>query len=223
MIVVVIVDADLENIEKKTSTSTYKCTDYATENGNCKDARCAPGLWQLTSSDGSCTCKKYYSLEKGATASNDEYCKSNYLSPNGKCAEITSINADTCVITYNDGSDGTDTGNVLTTIGTTNYCNWKNGVKEVISDLVERYNKIKLDKILEKEDCDYEDYYCDKKYAELKKVYENYGPLLYHGIIKENGKKDKKCEYEFWRTVSVSSSYVNVYLLFAFTLLGLLF
>ena len=66
-------------------------------------------------------------------------------------------------------------------------------------------------------------YYCDKKYAELEEVVSDYGELLYHGIIKENGKKDKKCEYEFWRTVSVSSSYIKICLGFAFTLLSLLF
>ena len=44
---------------KQTATSTYKCTDYAKENGNCLTASCAPGLWQLWSTDGSsCTCKK---------------------------------------------------------------------------------------------------------------------------------------------------------------------
>ena len=35
--------------------------------------------------------------------------------------------------------------------------------KDLEVDVVERYNKIKFDKVLEKEYCDYENFYCDKK------------------------------------------------------------
>ena len=205
-------------------SAIYKCTDYAKLDGNCKTADCAPGLGDFWSSDYStCTCKKYYSLDQGDEiySNSQKFCKS-YYAPKGKCAEIISIDETTCDIKYKDDGDGTDTDNTLTTIGTKNYCKKKSGIKELISDLVERYNKIKLDKILEKENCDYAPL-CDKKFAELSAVVDDYGPLLYHGIIKENGKKDKKCEYEFWRTVTVSSSYINICLLFAFTLLSLLF
>ena len=113
---------------------------------------------------------------------------------------------------------------------TKTYCVWKNGIKELISDVVERYNKINLNKLLEKESCDYEtqaefgtQLLCDKKYGELKMLYFDYEYLLFHGIIKANGKKEKKCEYEFWKSVTVSSSYISICLGFAFSLLGLLF
>ena len=95
----------------------------------------------------------------------------------------------------------------------------------MVDELVKRYNKIKLDKILEKEDCDYSSYLCDKKYAELYNVHSSYDTLKYLGLIKDNGEKnkDKKCEYEFWRTITVSSSYVNVCFGFILVLLSLLF
>ena len=35
--------------------------------------------------------------------------------------------------------------------------------KDLEVDVVERYNKIKFDKVFEKEYCDYENFYCDKK------------------------------------------------------------
>ena len=41
----------------------------------------------------------------------------------------------------------------------------------------------------------------------IKPVYNNDYYPLYHEIIKENVKKEKKCEYEFKRTVFISSSY----------------
>ena len=216
---------------KQTGTSgtyTYECTDYVKEGGSClNNAICAPGLeWLFSSDQTTCTCTKLFSLENGKETRGDYFCKSAY-SIGGKCAEIVSVDGETCEVTYNDGNNkGTDkTNNIEYKSDTTTkkYCKIKNGIKEVISDLVERYNKIKFDKLLEKEDCDYAGYYCDKKFAELFAVYSSYGKLLYHGIIKENGKKDKKCEYEFWRTVSVSSSYINICLGFAFALLSLLF
>ena len=212
------------------------CTSYLGEGEVCSSttAECAPGLYchKTSSSATSSTCTKYFSVGKGDYAEDDILCKSLFL-VDDKCAEIISVDDDTCTMTYNNGGTDTSVSNLLTTLEDgTNVCNYKAGVKDLVSDIVKRYDKIKLNKILEKDNCDYESIefdsdtfktLCDKKYAELFSVYKYYGPLLRHGIIKENGKKNKKCEYEFWRTVSVSSSYVNVYLLFAFTLLGLLF
>ena len=106
----------------------------------------------------------------------------------------------------------------------TPHCLYSTGKKELVNELVKRYNEIKLNKPLEKEACDYEKYFCDKKYAELKEVYDNYDTLKYIDLIKDNGKKNKnkKCEYEFWKS-TISSSYVNVCFGFIFALLGLLF
>ena len=215
--------------EDSSSSSTGTCTSYLGEGNVCSSttADCAPGLSCFyPSGESTGTCKKYFSVDKGEYASSVEFCKSIYL-VGTKCAEIISVNDNTCTITYNDGGSDTEdknTNNVLTTLSDgTNVCKYKAGVKDLLTDIVKRYNKIKLNKVLEKENCDYDGYLCDKKYAELISVYNDYGKLLHHGIIKENGKKDKKCEYEFWRTVSVSSSYIKICLGFAFTLLSLLF
>ena len=224
------------------SSGKGKCKAFIQESKDCSNAPfgCAPGFGCYTKDSTTYTCQKYFSLDKGVTTNDKIFCKSGFST--GTCAEIVEVASD-CKLTYNDGGSANKeipaTSNGDTYDGN-KFCYIKSGYKDLVSDLVKRYNKIKLDKLLDKENCDYgyEDddsdptdysdskfhFLCDKKFAELYSVYTNYMSLLYHSLIKENGEKnkDKKCEYEFWRTVTVSSSYVNVYLGFAFALLGLL-
>ena len=215
------------------SSGTGKCTAFIQESKDCSKSYggCAPGLGCNIKDSTTYTCQKYFSLEKGVDTNNQIFCKSGYTIGN-TCVEIVGVDND-CKLTYNDGTDHEIPYGV--TRDGNKYCYIKSGFKDLVSDIIKRYNKIKLDKILDKENCDYgyEDddsspsfhYLCDKKFAELYSLYSDYTALLYRGFIKENGEKnkDKKCEYEFWRSVTVSSSYVNVYLGFAFALLGLLF
>ena len=213
------------------------CTDYVKEGvvvGT--DEKCAPGYGKFTDPDTSeITCKKYFSLDKSKPTSGDEFCKSLY-SVNDKCAELIKVETpdNYCSITYDNGEgQKTTTGSATVgenslyeTIDGVRNCLYSTGKKELVDELVKRYNKIKLDKLLEKEDCDYgSDDLCDKKYAELNAVYNDYDTLRYLKLIKDNGEKnkDKKCEYEFWRTMNVSSSYVNVCFGVVFALLSLLF
>ena len=216
-----------------------KCTDYI-KDGEKVDMslsqRCAPGLGVFNDPDDytKATCKKYYSLDKGDKTSGPQFCKS-YFSEESKCAELIEVDGvdSDCSYTYNIGGDNKvakpgqyGTSSYYDTVDSKKYCIHSTGKKELVDELVKRYNKIKLDKLLEKESCDYGTYYlCDKKYAELKEVYDNYATLRYLNLIKDNGEKnkDKKCEYEFWRTITVSSSYVNVCFGFFFTLLSILF
>ena len=212
------------------------CTAYVKEGEEVGSGQCAPGLGNFYDSESKKTiCKKYFSLDKGASATSGvKFCKS-YFSDGSKCAEITKVDTpdNYCSVTYDNGdgsgtmtgSDTSGEGYLYKTINKERHCLYSTGKKELVDELVKRYNKIKLDKILEKEDCDYgTTNLCDKKYAELNNVYNYYGILKYLNLIKDNGEKnkDKKCEYEFWRS-TISSSYVNVYFGFVFALLGLLF
>ena len=212
-----------------------KCLAYITQDGNCKNGeKCAPGL-KCDKSASSPTCKKLYTLEIGDSSSSGELCKS-FAAYKGKCIEVTKV-ADDCSLTYKD-KDGNEQNVKLETDGSNkndlietddNYdevCKYRYASKDLRDDVIERYNKIKINKLTEKkkENCDYGEYLCDKKYAELISVYKDYTLLLEKKLIKDNGEKnkDKKCEYEFWRS-TISSSYVNVYFGFVFALLGLLF
>ena len=212
------------------SKSSGTCTDYLKEGAEVGSGEsCAPGLGEYTDPDeNKVICKKLYSLDIGAKSSEPEFCKS-YFSDGTQCVELTKVDS-TCSITYNDGKtdttiDASKDSSLYKEIDGKKYCLYSTGKKELVNELVKRYNEIKLDKPLEKEACDYEKYFCDKKYAELKEVYDNYDTLKYLDLINDNGEKnkDKKCEYEFWRTWYVSSSYVNVCFGFIFTLLGFLF
>ena len=214
------------------------CTAYVKEGVEVgTDEECAPGLGPYYDSDLKKTiCKKYFSLDRGASATSSEaiFCKS-YLSDGTNCIELSKVESpdNYCSITYNNGNkDITSTGSATSgenylyeTVGDDRQCLFSTGFNDLLDELVKRYNKIKLNKILEKEDCDYgNNLLCDKKYAELYNVYNYYGYLYSQGLIKENGKKngDKKCEYEFWRS-TISSSYVSIYFGFVFALLALLF
>ena len=217
---------------KISSGSDGTCTDYVKEGAKVGSGEsCAPGLGEFTDLDTSeTTCKKYYSLDKGAKTKDPQFCKS-YYSVDNKCAELVKVDTD-CSITYNNGGNDTPVsassgeGTYYQTVGTTKHCLYSTGKKELVDDLVKRYNKIKLDKLLDKENCDYSSgLLCDKKYAELYYVYYYYDTLKYLNLIKDNGEKNKdnKCEYEFWRTYTISSSYINVCFGFALALLSLLF
>ena len=210
---------------------TGKCAAYVGEGGDCSNAGCAPGLGCGSTSK----CQKLFTLDTGDATSSDEFCKT-FAAYGGKCIEVVKV-ADDCSLTYKDKDGGSeikvtiDENNKYTLAdynddGSLDECRYSYGPKELRDDIIERYNKIKLNKLTEKkkEMCDYKDYLCDKKYAELITVYENYALLLKQGIIKENGEKnkDKKCEYEFMKSM-ISSSYVNVCYGFALALLGLLF
>ena len=206
----------------------YACTAYAKENEDCSKTSCGPGLgcYSPSATSTTYTCKKFFTIDTGKYTTDRRLCKS-YFESNYLCIEIASV-ADDCKITYNKGEENVEetiTYNLFKSVNNKNYCYQKPEIKQVVSDLAKRYGKIKLNKLLDKENCDYSDYLCDKKYAELMSVYSDYGKLLYYGLIKENGEKnkDKKCEYEFWRTVSISSSYIKVCLGFSFALLCLLF
>ena len=209
------------------------CTPYVKE-GEVVDENteeCAPGFGAYTDPDNSSkkTCKKYFSLDKSIKTNDPQFCKS-YYSVDGKCAELIKFDS-TCSITYNNGGSNTDvdasTNSYLyKDIDGTKHCLYSTGKKELVDKLVKRFNKIKLNKLLEKENCDYSSYLlCDKKYAELFYVYYYYDTLKYLNLIKDNGEKnkDKKCEYEFWRTYTISSSYINACFGFTFAFLGLLF
>ena len=210
-----------------------KCSDYVKAEGTCdgNELKCAHGYGCYYAKDSTSTgvCKKYFSLEKATYSTNPFFCSSFFVSSNRKYADIVSVDAD-CSVKYNDGNEDTmksDTySNLYVSVNDKKYCLYSSGGREFLGELKKRYNKIKLDKVLEKEYCDYgaDKALCDKKFAELWAVYKNYGNLLYHGLIKENGEKnkDKKCEYEFWKS-TISSSYVNACFGFAFALLGLLF
>ena len=208
--------------------NSQKCYEYVKEGQTCNysDKRCAPGLECYPDSK----CTKLYSLENGAKVSDSSLCK---LCKSGVCADIKAelVCAEiektegNCVVSYNYGSG-------IVTVSSVTYkdsdgndvCNMFKMSSDLVSDLKKRYDKIKLDKILEKEDCDYAYFLCDKKYAELYWKYENYKELLEQGLIKDNGKRngDKKCEYEFAKSL-ISSSYINYCIGFAFALLSLLF
>ena len=223
----------------KYTNTAGTCTDYVKENEVVDTGTCAPGLGKFYDSDSkNYICKKYFSLDKKAinAYNQDIFCKS-YFSYDGKCAELIKVDTpeNYCSITYDNGdgekvitgsaSSGEDFLYQMIDGDSTPHCLYSTGKKELVNELVKRYNKIKLDKILEKEDCDYgSNNLCDKKYAELNNVYNYYGILKYLNLIKDNGEKnkDKKCEYEFWRS-TISSSYVNVCFGFVFALLGLLF
>ena len=207
------------------SYNSQKCYEYVKEGQTCNysDKRCALGLECNTDSK----CTKLYSLENGAKASDSSLCKSGvykYSNNNYICVGIEKTDGN-CVTSYNDGS-GTVTVSPVTYKDTdgSEYCNMFKMSSDLMSDLKKRYDKIKLDKILEKEGCDYAGYLCDKKYAELYWKYCFYKVLLEEGLIKDNGKRngDKKCEYEFAKSL-ISSSYINYCIGFAFALLSLLF
>ena len=207
-----------------TSGSTGKCVNLVSEDGSCNDDdECAPGLKCDSSTS---KCKKQFTLDNGADTSDEDFCKTMFQYK-GKCIEIVKV-ADDCSLTYKDkdGNEKTVTVAQDSSLDNGNDCEYEYRPKELIDDIVERYNKIKLNKLTEKkkENCDYQNYLCDKKYAELSFVYEAYDLLLEQSIIKANGEKnkDKKCEYEFVKSL-ISSSYVNVCYGFALALLGLLF
>ena len=201
---------------------TGKCVAFVNEGDDCSKTECAPGL----ECDSTSKCKKLFSLDTGAATTKEEFCKT-LAAYNGKCIEVVKV-ADDCSLTYKDGgSEKTDTITQNPGLKDGDYCKYVYGSQELRDDIIERYNKIKLNKLTEKkkEMCDYSaDYLCDKKFAELYFVYSYYDLLLKQQLIKENGEKnkDKKCEYEFWRS-TISSSYVNVCYGFALALLGLLF
>ena len=210
----------------------YKCTAFTEENKACTDDdECAPGYNCFGTS--SKTCKKVFSLDLGETTSDDEFCKS-LTEYNNKCIEVVKVASD-CSLTYKDKDGGDEK-----TLKASDYpdlvkgtnddgskkCKFEVINKDLLNNLLKRFNKIKLNKILEKENCGYGvDALCDEKFAELFAVLENYDVLLARGLIKENGEKNKskKCEYNFWKSVTLSSDYANYCFGLAFALLGLLF
>ena len=202
---------------------TEKCVDYIKEGEDCSGSfsLCQPGF--LCDDYGTKTCKKYYSLGTGDDCYIDYQCKSN-ICYNDKCVEIESVD-DKCLVTFNDGTNKKIVSNQTTTANNGELtCNYAMGYKDLIANLIKRYNKVKLNKILENRNCGYSDDLCDKKYSQLNYVNFFYPLLLHQGIIKENGErnKDKKCEYDFWIS-TISSSYINVCFEFVFVLLSLLF
>ena len=222
------------------SNGNYKtCTAYKNENEVCKDEdKCAPGYdcYAESSSASSGTCKKYFSLDLGTKTNDDEFCKST-TAYGGICVEVTKVGTD-CSLTYKDKDGGqektvsssTDTDLIKDTDANNKPTKCRYEViksKDLLNKFIERYNKIKLNKLTEKkkENCGYGiDALCDEKFAELSAVMDKYDYLLDQGLIKENGDKvkDKKCEYNFWKSVTLSSGYFNVCLGLAFGLLGLL-
>ena len=208
-----------------------KCVAYVTEGGDCSEGEeCAPG-YNCDDSESPETCKKLFTLGIGETSSSEEFCKTLNIY-DGKCIEVVKVDKN-CSLTYKDKDGGEE--KTLKIEDDTNYnlatpdkkCRYVYKPKELIDDLIEIYNKIKLNKLLEKkkEDCDYGIHnLCDKKFAELRAVYENYDILLEQDIIKANGEKnkDKSCEYEFFKSM-ISSSYVSICFGFTLVLLGLLF
>ena len=214
---------------------TNKCVAYVGEGVSCKNGeKCAPGY----SCDSLATepkCKKYYTLEVGDDSENEELCKS-FAVYNNKCIEVVEVNSKDCSLKYKDkdGKEQTVTAdesnkNILGDYdnGELEKCRYGYRPQKLKDDIIKRYGKIKLNKLTEKkkENCAYGgDGLCDQKYSELITVNDAYDLLLEQGLIKENGEKnkDKKCEYEFFKSM-ISSSYVSVCFGFVLALLGLLF
>ena len=207
---------------EKSGDTTKKCLNYVKETASCDSYKqCAPGLECNTNSDSKCT--KLYSLDRGAKTSYKSLCKSG-ISSGGVCIEIEKTDGN-CVTSYHDGTKSVSISPSTTKDSDGNtVCIMFKMSSDLMSDIKKRYDKIKLDKILEKEDCDYANYLCDKKYCELYMKYNFYQDLLEQGLIKDNGKRngDKKCEYEFAKSL-MSSLYINYCFGFVFVLLSLLF
>ena len=220
-----------------TSSSAGTCKDKSKEGQTCDSSdHCINGLKcyfkDSTASTGKCT--KLFSLEVGTKNVYDsELCKTGIISKdvNLACVTFSSYDSDNDkVLCKDDGDNQVECQisnvykNYFTDQSNKNVAIYSKGKFDLLGDIIERYNKIKLDKLNDKEEAyDYYSYYGDKKFAELKAVFDDYAYLLNQGLIKENGKKngDKKCEYEFWKS-TVSSSYINVCLGFALVLLSLL-
>ena len=214
---------------------THTCKAYVNEGESCDNNYCGNGLkcYPEESTATNRKCVKFFSLDVGTKINYDsELCKTGIFSINDKkCVTFSKYDSTNkkvlckdeggneveCKISYADVTFTNKNGEEVT--------NYSQGRFDLLGDLIKRYNKIKLNKLNEKEekDYDYYDYYGDKKFAELKAVYDNYAILLDKGLIKENGKKngDNKCEYEFWKS-TISSSYINFCLGFALALLSLL-
>ena len=220
------------------SGSTNTCKSYLNEGETCSitssSDKCSNGL-ECYSDDSTATtgkCTKLFSLDVDAkNVQNSELCKTGIVSDSNICVTFYKYDSDTskvlckdgnnkeveCYITEIDDDTFTDKNGDSVTI-------YSQGKFDLLGDIIERYNKIKLNKLNEKEEAyDYAGYYGDKKFAELKAVFDNYAPLLDQGLIKANGKKngDNKCEYEFWKS-TISSSYINACLGFALAVLSLL-
>ena len=218
------------------SGSTNTCKAYVNEGGTCsRNDFCSNGLYCYYGSSTTGKCQKYFSLDVGTkNVDHSELCKTGIISNDGNymCVTFSSYDSDKDKLLCKDG-DGKEvecivsgpSGNTFIDKSSNKVPIYSKGKFDLLGDIIKRYNKIKLDKLNDKEEgYDYYNYYGDKKYAELKAVYDNYAYLLNQGLIKENGKKngDNKCEYEFWKS-TISSSYINVCLGFALALLSLLF
>ena len=210
-----------------------KCAAYVAEGGSCKNGeKCAPGYGCDKTEQ---KCIKYLTLEVGDKSNSNELCKS-LAAYNDYCIEVVEVDSKDCSLKYKDkdGKEQTvksDSSNqdLLGDYdnGKFEECYYGYRPQKLKDEIIERFGKIKLDKLTDKkkENCDYGiDHFCDQKFTELWTVYENYDYLLKIGLINENGEKskDKKCEYEFFISMS-SSSYVNIWYGIAFALLGLLF
>ena len=231
--------------------TTGTCKNRVTSAGSECDATlnfedcCANGLFLVKSTTaGKYKCIKPFSLEVGDDCSDQDddddampLCKSGFcinVGTNGKqdyqCVSVASFDSKTCaaVLESKAGAkfdiDGDE--NSYKDKDDKTVCIWSQGRLDLLEDIRDRYDKIKIDKLNDKEDYNYayREYFGDKKFAELYAVYQYYPYLLNQGLIKDDGKRngDKKCEYEFWKS-TISSSYVNVYLGFILALLGLLF
>ena len=230
---------------KPNQSSTGTCKNYISEGGECDSENwCGNGLdCHYTNSKGKCT--KLYSLDVGTkNVYNSELCKTGIISSDGnkECVTFSSAsivhddteNKDYCQAVCKNSNnndvnceiieDYINYDDVFTNTDGKVSCTYSKGKFDLVEKMKKRYDKIKLSKLLKKEiDYDYYSFYGDKKYAELKSVYDNYNLLLDRNFIKENGKKngDKKCEYEFWKS-TISSSFVNIYIGFILSLLGIL-
>ena len=212
------------------SSSTGTCKSLRTSAGECevKDENCCANGLKLSTVTGKYRCEKYFSLDLDADCDSDEICKSG-ICYNNKCAAFSKYDTtDACSVVCKNKA-GTDlpgfciSGYYYNTNGE-KVCMYNSKKSSVLEDIIDRYDKVKIDKLNDKEEVyDYYEAFGDKKLAELWNVYANYEALLDQKLIKDDGKRDgdKKCEYEFWKS-TISSSYVTTCIGFALALLGLL-
>ena len=211
-----------------TPTCKSRLSGPGTCDANNSEKCCGEGLSYIyDSTEKKYKCIKYFSLSVGDTCDDSEQCKSGICS-SSQCVSYVETDSTTCDVTCKDSADKKFTclGGSFTNKDEKEVCLYPKEKFDLLGDMIDRYNKIKLDKLNKKEDyayIPYSQYFGDKKYAEKKAVYDNYAYLKDQGLIKSDGKRngDKKCEYEFWKS-TISSSYVHVYLGFALALLGLL-
>ena len=216
-----------------TPTCKSRLSGPGTCDANNSEKCCGEGLSYIyDSTEKKYKCIKYFSLSVGDKCGDNDQCKSgicSYVQSGYQCVSYVKTDSTTCDVTCKNSANTEYTcysNAYFTNKDNKKVCHYPKEKFDLLGDLIDRYNKIKLDKLNKKEDyayIPYRSYFGDKKYAEKKAVYDNYAYLIDQGLIKSNGKRngDKKCEYEFWKS-TISSSYVHVYLGFALALLGLL-